>query len=646
MPTIGPYGSWASPIGADMLATAQVVPNQLAAENGTVYWDELRPGEGGRYVLLSANHGELLEWTPPGFDVRTRVHEYGGGAFWVHSGTAYFCNFGDQRIYRQDSPDAEPEPITEPPPRPASVRYADGEVTPDGKWILCVRETHSEAEVTNEVVAVANDGSGVQNVLATGADFYSFPRLSPDGSRLAYTAWDHPNMPWDGTRLLVVHFDDGLAGGEARPVAGGEDESIYQPAWDPGGILHFVSDRTNWWNIYAERDGETACLCAIEAEFGSPQWVFNGSNYDFLDDGRIVTVWSSEGIDHIGVLEDGELTEIETPFTTFRYPQVRAEGNMVAVKAGGPTEAAGVRLISIDPAGIQTVRRGASPDIDRGYVSEAIPIEFPTDGGLTAHALFYRPKNEGFEAPEGELPPLLVKSHGGPTSQVSPQLDLEIQFATSRGFAVVDVNYGGSTGYGREYRERLKGMWGVVDVADCLNAARHLVERGEADGARVAVRGGSAGGYTTLSSLAFTDFYAAGASYYGVGDLAALAADTHKFESRYLDGLVGPYPEAADLYRERSAVAHAGQVSCPVILFQGLEDPVVPPAQAERFVAALEEAGLPWAYLAFEGEQHGFRKAATIRRCAEAELYFYSKVFGFMPADDLEPVDINNLGRK
>ncbi len=645
-PTIALYGSWRSPITADMLARDEVRLSRPLPDGDATYWLEMRPAEGGRSVVVRSDPwSEPVDVTPPGFDVRTRAHEYGGGAYFARGPTVFFSNFGDQRLLRQEL-GGEPRPITPERPSPASVRYADGVVTPDGRLLACVRERHEGGAVTNELVALPADGSAEPWIVAGGRDFYSFPRVSPDGARLAWTCWDHPRMPWEGTDLWVADLSvDGRAG-EPRLVAGGQAESIFQPEWSPDGTLHFVSDRTGWWNLYREHNGEIDALAPMAAEFGVPQWSFGYSSYAFLADGRIACIYERDGQEHLAVLDPAtsELLDLDLPFATFG-PFLRSEGSRLMFVAGGP--AMPNRVVSLDfvTRSVDVLRESLDLAIDPGYVSAPRAIEFPTEGGLTAHAYFYPPANRDFVGPEGERPPLIVMSHGGPTSESTQEFDLAKQFFTGRGFAVVDVNYGGSSGYGREYRERLKGRWGVVDVADCINAARFLAEAGEVDGRCLAIRGGSAGGYTTLCALTFHDEFAAGASYFGVADAEALARDTHKFESRYLDWLIGPYPEAADVYRARSPIHFTDRLSCPVILFQGLEDEVVPPSQAEEMVRALRAKGLPLAYIAFQGEQHGFRKADSIRRAHEAELYFYARVFGFDLADPVEPVEIENLER-
>ncbi|GAB4471001.1 MAG: S9 family peptidase [Anaerolineae bacterium] len=642
-PQIAPYGSWRSPITADLLAVAGLTLGWLEVSGQDVYWVEGRPLESGRYAIVRRTPDSLTEDViPDGMNARTLAHEYGGGMYFVGGGTVYFSNFADQRLYRQGRGEA-PRPITPEPPQAASIRYADGRISPDGRTIICVRERHEPEGVINELVAFPADGSAAPTIIASGCDFYAAPRISPDGSHLAWLCWQNPQMPWDGTELWLADLASDGSTSRPRRVAGGPHESIFQPEWSADGVLHFISDRTNWWNLYRLTGAGIEALCPMEAEFGQPQWVFGLSRYDFLNDGRIACIYSQNGFDHVGLVDptSKELTPISTEQTALAW--LRSAGDHLWLIGGGPHQGAAVFRLNPADGTTEIVQQATGVQVDPAFFSEPRPIEFPTEGGLTAYAIYYPPTNPHYRAPEGELPPLLVNSHGGPTSAVKAQLALSIQFWTSRGIGVVDVNYGGSTGYGREYRERLKGAWGIVDVVDCINAARHLIEQGEVDGKRVAIRGGSAGGYTTLQALTREDFFAAGASYYGVADPAMLARDTHKFEARYLDGLIGPYPEREDLYEERSPLAHADRLRCPVILFQGVEDQVVPISQAEAMVQALEARGIPYAYLAFEGEQHGFRKAGTIIRCAEAELYFYSRVFGFDAADEIDPVPLANL---
>ena len=640
-PKVAPCGSWKSPITSDLIVSETIGLGQVALDGEDVYWSEMRPAEGGRYVVVRRSpEGQTIDITPPSFNARTRVHEYGGGAFVVADGTVYFSNFTDQRFYRQD-PGCKPRPITP----DVDLRYADGVIDRRRGRMICVREDHTDAgrEVVNTLVSLdLEDGKGGQ-VLISENDFYSSPRLSPDGSRLAWLAWDHPNMPWDGTELWVGEIREDGSLDRTERVAGGVDESIFQPEWSPDGTLYFVSDRIGWWNLYCWRNRRVEPLCNMEAEFGMPQWGFGMSTYAFESANRIICAYTQQGIWHLASLDTatGELEVIETPYTAIKY--LRAAPGRAVFLAGAPTELTSVVQFDFATHKMKVLRRSSEVTIAPEYLSMPRAIEFPTQQGLTAHAFFYAPKNRDYGAPPGERPPLLVISHGGPTAATSSTLDLTIQYWTSRGIAVLDVNYGGSTGYGRAYRQRLKNKWGVVDVDDCVNGAGHLVGRGEVDSDRLAIRGGSAGGYTTLCALTFREIFKAGASYYGIGDLEALVKETHKFESRYLDRLIGPYPERSNLYRERSPINFVEHLSCPVIFFQGLEDKVVLPNQAEMMVEALCARGLPVAYVTFEGEQHGFRRAENIKRALDAELYFYAKIFGFELADPVEPVPIQNL---
>ena len=637
-----PYGSWPSPIRIDDLLGDTVRLGEPWIDGDEIYWLEGRPAEAGRSVLVRrAADGTVADLTPAPFDVRSRVHEYGGGAYTVAGGTVVFSNRVDGRLYRLDPGVADPQPITP----EGAYRYADLRFDPGRRRFLAVREDHTaDGQAVASIVEVPLDGERPPRVLVDGPDFLAAPRLSPDGSTLAWLEWDHPDMPWDATRLRMAPVrDDGFLDG-AELAAGGSDESIAQPEWSPDGVLHFVSDRSGWWNLYRLVEGpRLEPLASLEAEFADPAWVFGRSSYGFLPDGSIVGVGRMRGRDRIFHVAPGRLAgEVESPFTEFERLRV-GPATIVAI-AGSPSEP--TMLVALDPqtlAPAGVLRRSSSLVIDPAGTSAAEPITFPSARGRIAHALFYRPTNPDVVAPDGELPPLIVYSHGGPTSNADTSLDLEIQLLTSRGIAVVDVDYGGSSGYGREFRQALDGAWGVVDVDDCVAAARYLVDRGEVDPDRLAIEGGSAGGFTTLAALAFRDVFAAGISLFGVGDLEALARDTHKFESRYLDGLVGPYPAASALYRERSPVHHLDEISCPVLVLQGLEDRVVPPSQAEAVVAALAANGVPHAYIAFEGEAHGFRGEVAIRRTLEARLSFLGAIFGFAPADDLEPLPLPGL---
>jgi len=642
MTHIAPYGSWKSPITTDLIAAGTVGLGQIALDGEDTYWIEQRPSEGGRNVLVKRTpDGKTMDVTPAPFNVRTRVHEYGGGAYIAANGAIYFSNFADQRLYLQ-APGSDPQQIT-----PAiALRYADGILDRRRGHIICVREDHlfSDQEADNTLVSIPliGDRAGGQ-VLVAGNDFYTSPRLSPDGARLAWLAWDHPKMPWDSAELWVGELNADGSMGKAERIAGGVDESIFQPQWSPEGVLHFVSDRTGWWNLYRWREGRIESLCPMEAEFGRPQWVLGLSTYGFESAQRIICAYTQQGDWKLARLDTttGQLERIDLPYTY--VGDVRVKPGQAILIAGSPTEPPGIVQLDLSTGSLQVLRRSSEAQVDPGYLSIPQAIEFPTERGLTAHGFFYPPRNQDFDAPPGELPPLIVICHGGPTSATNSVLNWNVQYWTSRGFAVLDVNYGGSTGYGRAYRQRLYGQWGVVDVDDCCNGARYLVERGQVDGNRLIIRGGSAGGYTTNCALAFRDVFKAGASYYGPSDLEAFDKITHKFESRYNHNLIGPYPQRRDLYIARSPVHFADRISCPVIFFQGSEDTIVPPSQSEAMYQAVRAKGLPTAYLAFEGEQHGFRKAETIKRTLEAELYFYSQVFGFESADPIEPVQIDNL---
>jgi len=641
MTHIAPYGCWKSPITSDLIVSETIKFEQVVLDGSDMYWIERRPAEGGRYVIVRRKpDGNITDMLPPPYNARTTVHEYGGGSFTVHDGTIYFSNFSDQNIYRL-VPGTVPEPIT----FAEQMRYADYVIDHRHNRIICVREDHtlSENAPENTLVSISLDSSGNSRVLASGNDFYSSPRLSPDGSRLAWLTWNHPNMPWDSTELWVGKIGEVGSIVEPQRIAGGSGESIFQPEWSPNGILHFVSDRTGWWNIYRWQDGSIVALHEMEAEFGVPQWAFGYSTYAFISPSMLICSYIEHGTAYLARLDTttGKLDVIGAPASRIQW--VQTVSDYAVFICSSPTEFLSVVRLNLDTLSMQVLRRSSGASIDTGYLSIAEPIEFPTEHGLTAYAFFYSPKNRDYTALPGELPPLLVESHGGPTGMTYSELDLEIQYWTSRGIAVLDVNYGGSTGYGRAYRQRLEGQWGIVDVDDCVNGARYLVERGLVDGNRLAITGGSAGGYTTLCALTFRDVFKAGASHYGISDQEALEGEDHKFESQYNHRLIGPYPERRDLYHERSPINFVDRLSCPIIFFQGLEDKVVPPRQAELMVAALRVKKLPVAYIAFEGEQHGFRQAKNIKRALDAELYFYSRVFNFTPADAIEPVRIENL---
>ncbi len=686
-----PYGSWPSAVTADLVVASAVSLGEVVAGDDDIWWSELRPQEGGRVVVVRHTPGGRdLDVIPEGFSARTRVHEYGGGAWWLHDDTVFFANWDDQRLYRIE-PDTEPGTFRAPlaltpePTRPQGDRYADGVLTSDGRWIICVREHHPAdgSEAVNELVAIDAEHGGEPAVLVSGPDFVSSPRVSPDGSQLAWIQWNHPDMPWDGTELALAGLasgDGGCWAGPARVLAGSRHEAVFQPEWHPDGSLWFLSDRSNWWTLYridvdslptGGEAGATAgpasaqAVAPFEGEIGVPHWVFGQSRYAFLPDGRVAVAYASGGVDHLAVITPGaagdpahpadpahppdpveptSLVDLDTEFVALA--SLHPYGHGLVFLGGSATAETVVAVADLPAHGSATIgiiRPSRPLGLDPAWFSAPESLSVTTADGATAHAIFYPPTHPGVSGPAHGAPPLLVLSHGGPTSAARPQLSLAIQYWTSRGFAVVDVNYRGSSGYGRAYRQALAGQWGVYDVDDCVAVAQHLVESGRVDPDRLAIRGGSAGGYTTLCALAFRDRFRAGTSLYGVADLEALARDTHKFESRYLDSLVGPLPAEADRYAERSPIHHVDGFDCPLLVLQGLEDQIVPPAQSQMIVEAVRAKGLPVAYLAFEGEQHGFRQAATIKRSLEAELYFYARVFDFELVEPIEPVTIDNL---
>ena len=632
-------GTWPSPITPDAIVAESIRLASVTLDAGRIGWLEGRPGEDGRNVLVRADEaGRASDVTPAPFNVLSRVHEYGGGAYAVSGDRVWFSNFEDGRIYVQTGT-AAPAPLTAEGP----FRFADLTVDPGRRRLLAVRETHRDgAPPVNDLVAISIDDGSVR-MLASGHDFFAAPAPSPDGRRLAWLAWDQPDMPWDAAALWLAELDPAGVPGTPVRIAGGSGSAAFQPAWSPDGALWCVVDPQGWWNLHRWRDGELRCMHRAESEFGKPLWQLGTTTFGFDGSGCVVCTWRSEGRWRLGRLDrDGVMAMIPSPWTDI--DSLVVDGSTAAFIGGAPDRSATVVSLDLESGETHVHRTSSALAIDDGMLSVPEAVVFPTgDGGEVAHGFFYAPRNASCRAPAGELPPLLVMSHGGPTGATSDTLNPATQFWTSRGFAVLDVDYRGSTGYGRAYRERLYGEWGVVDVEDCVAGAVHMAGTGRADRERLAIRGGSAGGYTTLAALTFHDTFGAGASYYGISDLEVLAADTHKFEARYLDRLVGAWPADRDVYRARSPLHHASRLGCPIIFFQGLDDRVVPPNQAERMVDALDRQGLPVACLMFEGEGHGFRQAGTLRRCLEAELLFYARVFGFEPADALAPVEIRNL---
>ncbi len=638
-----PCGSWTSPITTGLIASRSIGLDEIVLDGDDIYWLETRPAENGRCVIVRKTpSGEISDLLPPPFSARSRVHDYGGGAYTVSGGEIFFSNAADGRLYRL-SPGGTPRPITP----EGNYRYADLVFDPRRRRLICVREDHTgESPLPeNTLVAIDPDGRRPVEVLFSGNDFYSSPRLSPDGVRLAFLTWNFPRMPWDGTELRLSELDgDGLPG-TARLLAGGPAESVFQPEWSPKGVLYFISDRSGWWNIYKTKKDGIIPVCPLEAEFGLPQWNFGMSTYAFLSEEEIVCAFARKGIWTLGILSaaTGRLREIPTPYT--EITGIRAGGVGVpkaAFIASSPVSLPAVIRYKPGKETMEIIRSESEVEFDPGYLSSPSPIEFPTGEGETAYGFFYPPRNRDFSPSDGELPPLLVVMHTGPTGASGSALKLKIQFWTSRGWAVLDVNYRGSTGYGRKYRRRLYGQWGIADVEDCVRGAAFLARRGLVDRDRMAIRGGSAGGFTTLCALAFHDIFRVGAVYYGVSDLELLLEDTHKFEAKYLDTLVGPFPERRDLYYNRSPVHFPDKISCPVIFFQGMNDKVVPPVQTAVMVEALRTKKIRVKALYFDNEEHGFRRAETIRQALAVELFFYSRVLGFPGKIMMPPITIEN----
>lgn len=632
-----PCATWTSPITAAIVAAGATPLASLMLDGADLYWLEGRASEAGRSTLVGSK-GEL---TPAPFNVRSKVHEYGGGAYTVAGGVAWFSNHADGRLYRVDTgveSGLQPAPVTA---EGQQQRYADFVVDAGRQRLVSVREDHSAGGhyPENTIAAIGFDGK--ETVLVDGNDFYAAPRLSPDGRQLAWLCWDHPRMPWEGTELWVADIADDGSLVNGRLVAGGPDESVCQPEWSPNGVLHFVSDRSGWWNLYRFAHGVVEPLCPREAEFGGPLWTFGGSLYGFRSEDEIVCAYIEGGVSRLARLHGGELTELPTPYEEIR--ELRVNADTVALLGGAPTIALELARIDLEGDRHEVLARSIAQLPDVGYLSVPRPISYPSANGRNAHAFHYPPTNAGFAPSAGELPPLIVIGHGGPTGMASSTLKLATQFWTSRGFAVLDVNYGGSTGFGRAYRDLLRGQWGVVDVEDCVAGARHLAAQGLVDPDRLLVRGSSAGGLTTLCALAFHDLFKAGACYYGVSDLAGLDADSHKFESHYNQYLIAPPERAEQVYRERSPIHHSDKLTRPMIFFQGLDDMVVPPQQSEVMVEALRARGVPVAYITLEGEGHGFRKLDSVVRTLEAELVFYLRVFGIPVPAGLPAVEIENL---
>jgi dipeptidyl aminopeptidase/acylaminoacyl peptidase len=638
-PVVAPYGSWESPLSAEALSGARVSFADLRSVDGRLYWTETQPAAGGISALLCMGRDTTAApITPAGVNVRTRVHEYGGAPFVVVGDTAYYSNYTDQRLYAQ-KPGSAAAPLT-----PPGYRYADCTAQSThgvAAALIGVREDHTDpSHVRNALVRVPLPDGGAGTVLYGDSDFVAYPRLSPDGKELAFISWNHPYMPWEATELKLARLD-GTRITAAVTVAGGPAESVIEPQWDTDGTLYFISDRGGYWNLYARRGATVHAVWPRAAEFANPLWQLGQANYVLLGEARAVLKFDERGLHRLALvdLEHGEARILDLPYVEYAH-LVRVDAGHVAAVAGSTAAPPSIVRIDVNSGSAQTLHTAGSALLTPAGVAVAEPIEFPSAHGRLAHAFYYPPRNPAFVAPTDTLPPLLTLVHGGPTAQASAAYNARIQFWTSRGFAVVDVNYGGSSGYGRAFRQELNGNWGVVDVDDVIAAARFLVHDGRADPAHVAISGGSAGGYTVLAALCTSDVFRAGADYYGISDMTALARDTHKFESRYLDSLIGPLPQAQAVYASRSPLNRLDGFKVPLIIFQGAEDPIVPPNQSALIVDALRARGVPLAYLLYPGESHGFRKPENIIRSLQSELSFYGQVFGFTPADRLPPLAI------
>ncbi len=621
-----PYGHWPSPISAELLTAQGVRISEPQAVGNGVYWLESRPQEKGRSALVRDTDGVREDLLPAPHSIRTRAHEYGGAPYLATASAIFYVLDSDQRIYRYDLASDKTQTLTP----EGAYRYSDFCYDVARTRLIAVREdcTQDTHQPSSSIIAL-DLTSGDIHTLAQGDDFYSNPRLSPDGNQFSFLRWNHPNMPWDGTECVLAQLNQCGDIINRAVIAGGASESIFQPQWSPAGELFFVSDRSNWWNIYRWTGTEAEAVCVMEAEFATPQWVFGMSSYGFLSAHEIFCCFSQEGYWQLGSIDltRGKLKIIPSELRDIANIHCHnGKGYFIAASAKQSTQ---LWFYGADGSHEKIAPLTATAQlIAADFFATPQPIEFPTRDGESACGFFYAPTNPNVKRTTDQLPPLLIMCHGGPTGAPESSLNLKIQFWTSRGFAVLDVNYRGSTGYGRKYRDRLKNNWGITDVIDVCSGVDYLVEQKLINKNRVAIRGSSAGGYTVLAALTFSDVFKAGASLYGIGDLEALARDTHKFEAHYLDSLVGEYPAQQETYRARSPIHHIDQLNCPVIFLQGLQDKVVPPAQAEAMVAALQQKGIMTQYVTFADEAHGFRQAQNIQRALNEELNFYLAVFG------------------
>ena len=635
---IVPYGGWPSSLSAEWIADDAVSLGQLCLDGSDVYWSEVRANDKGRSVVCKLGEkGVAEDFSPPNSNVRSRVHEYGGGAYCVERGELWYSNVNDSRVWHK-SRDGTAVPITS----GENCRYADLVRDPNRNQLIAVSEEHIEGikEPYNRLIGIRETGDVV--TLVEGADFYASPTLSNDGKWLSWLSWDHPCMPWDGTLLWRAPIENDGSVGERVLLAGGSNRSIFQPTFAPDGTLYFVSDQSGWWNLYRLRENNIELVLPLEAECGVPQWNFGLSTYGFASEHLVVISYIVDGLSKLATvdLRTSAFSPIHSSFVDISG--LKAGDGRVIFVGGSLLKLPAVASINLETKEIDIIYQSGEANLGVSDISRPTPVSIPVGKNETTHGFFYQPRNASYVGPSDALPPLIVKCHGGPTGQTSTALNLKTQYWTTRGFAVLDVNYRGSSGYGRAYREKLNGKWGLADVEDCVSGANWLAAKGWVDGGRMAISGSSAGGYTTLCAITFAECFAAGASYYGIGDLSKLAKETHKFESSYLDILIGSLAEENPDISDRSPINSVEMLTCPVIFFQGLEDKVVSPAQAEAMVTALRKNGIPVAYLPFSNEGHGFRQSENIKRALEGELYFYGRVFGFQPADNLPTVSIEN----
>ncbi|KJS09710.1 MAG: hypothetical protein VR73_01460 [Gammaproteobacteria bacterium BRH_c0] len=653
-PASAAYGSWQSPISAEVINQGVPARDFPCMIDGTVFWQESRPEENGRVTVVAHSpDGSDRDLLPYPFSTRSKVHEYGGKSWIVNDNKLYFVEQSDQQLYCLELGSSAQQPFVVAGDN--TSRFADLVFDKRRKRIICVREQHlaGHPEPVNSIVCIdldsVNSPSTLSEIstlaeistLVSGADFYAYPRLDANGDKLCWISWDHPAMPWDGTELWCADVNTNGAPAQSKKIAGGISESIFQPAWSRDGTLYYVSDKNGWWNLYRHIGNENKPVIEKTADFATPLWVLGMCTWGFLDDSRIATLMSNNGIWQVGIIDipSDTLTLVETPYT--QLSSLSCGANCAVFIAANPRTACDVVLLGPDSQ-LATIKSSTNPDY-ADYVSTPQAISYASSDGDIAHGFYYPPHNPNYLGLEDEKPPLLVMCHGGPTAAASTALNYKIQFWTSRGFALLDVNYRGSTGFGRAYRQKLNGQWGISDVADAVAGIDFLAREGRIDRQRALIHGSSAGGYTTLAALTFTDAFRAGASLYGIGDLETLARDTHKFESRYMDTLVGPYPQRQDIYRQRSPACHPDKLRCPAIFFQGMEDKVVPPQQAENMVQALRDKHIPVAYISFADEGHGFRKAANIKKALEAELVFFRQILRISSEESLPAIAIENF---